>query len=250
MRRPSRSSTSSSSSVLVSSTRDCPAVTSSPACASTRSTRPPSSASRYTVLDPTTFARNGTKSWNAPCVTSATVTFVIAIRTLRSDEPNSTAAVISTSTTTSAATAACTQCFLRHHGCKIGRSIAWLIISVAMGRSVKRGVARKNRPRIHGLGDCEPLCAARLVRKRTLFQERGGTVGFAAMNASGAVLVVEDDADVRRSARIALAPHVASVDLIEAADARLEEKLASSKFEVVLLDMNFVAGERSGAAGL
>jgi DNA-binding NtrC family response regulator len=70
------------------------------------------------------------------------------------------------------------------------------------------------------------------------------------MDASGAVLVVEDDADVRRSARIALAPHVASVELIEAADARLEEKLAAATFDVVLLDMNFVVGERSGAAGL
>ena len=70
------------------------------------------------------------------------------------------------------------------------------------------------------------------------------------MSTGGAVLVVEDDADVRRSARIALTGHVASVELIEAADARLEEKLAASTFDVVLLDMNFVAGERSGAAGL
>jgi two-component system response regulator RegA len=70
------------------------------------------------------------------------------------------------------------------------------------------------------------------------------------MNASGAILVVEDDADVRRSARIALTEHVASVELIASADARLEEKLAASTFDVVLLDMNFVVGERSGAAGL
>jgi DNA-binding NtrC family response regulator len=70
------------------------------------------------------------------------------------------------------------------------------------------------------------------------------------MSASGAVLVVEDDADVRRSARLALASDVASVELLEAADARLEEKLAASTFDVVLLDMNFVVGERSGAAGL
>jgi len=47
------------------------------------------------------------------------------------------------------------------------------------------------------------------------------------MNAASAVLVVEDDADVRRSARLALASHVTSVELIEAADARLEEKLAA-----------------------
>jgi two-component system, response regulator RegA len=39
------------------------------------------------------------------------------------------------------------------------------------------------------------------------------------------------------------------VETIESTDA-LEEALRSSRFEVVLLDMNFVAGERSGAAGL
>src|SRR5262245_17527418 len=119
-----------------------------------------------------------------------------------------------------------------------------------MERSVRCVCAGKNRCGIHRLGTYARLCVPRLVRKRTLFQERGDTVGFAAMSASSAVLVVEDDADVRRSARLALAPHVASVELIEVADARLEEKLAASTFDVVLLDMNFVAGERSGAAGL
>ncbi len=69
------------------------------------------------------------------------------------------------------------------------------------------------------------------------------------MSDSGAVLVVEDDADVRRSARIALAPHVERVEMLESAE-HLETTLDSGPFEVVLLDMNFVAGERSGAAGL
>lgn len=64
-----------------------------------------------------------------------------------------------------------------------------------------------------------------------------------------AILVVEDDPDVRRSARIALAPHVERVEEIESA-AALEGVLASGAFSVVLLDMNFIAAERSGAAGL
>jgi two-component system response regulator RegA len=69
------------------------------------------------------------------------------------------------------------------------------------------------------------------------------------MTQSTPVLVVEDDPDVRRSARIALAALSAQVETIESTEA-LEEALRSSRFEVVLLDMNFVAGERSGAAGL
>lgn len=69
------------------------------------------------------------------------------------------------------------------------------------------------------------------------------------MNACGAVLVVEDDADVRRSARIALTSLVERVELLESVEA-LDEALAASAYDVVLLDMNFVAGVRSGAAGL
>jgi DNA-binding NtrC family response regulator len=69
------------------------------------------------------------------------------------------------------------------------------------------------------------------------------------MSDNGAALIVEDDADVRRSARIALAPSVARVELLDSAT-KLEEHLATTPFDVVLLDMNFVSGERSGAAGL
>jgi DNA-binding NtrC family response regulator len=69
------------------------------------------------------------------------------------------------------------------------------------------------------------------------------------MSDTGTVLIVEDDADVQRSARIALGSHVARVELLDSA-AKLEEQLASTAFDVVLLDMNFVSGERSGVAGL
>jgi len=69
------------------------------------------------------------------------------------------------------------------------------------------------------------------------------------MTESTAVLVVEDDPDVRRSARIALSALSAQVESIESNEG-LEEALRSSRFEVVLLDMNFVAGERSGSAGM
>lgn len=62
------------------------------------------------------------------------------------------------------------------------------------------------------------------------------------------VLVVEDDPDVRRSARVALG-YVAHVEAIESL-ALLEDSLAGTVFDAVLLDMNFVIGQRSGAAGL
>ena len=69
------------------------------------------------------------------------------------------------------------------------------------------------------------------------------------MDKCGPVLVVEDDADVQRSARLALSSYVERVELLGSAD-KLDDALAASPFDVVLLDMNFVVGERSGAAGL
>src|SRR6185436_19487341 len=88
----------------------------------------------------------------------------------------------------------------------------------------------------------------RAVRFRTVSERPSGTLRLRPMT-DGTVLIVEDDADVRRSARLALAPHVACVELLDSA-AKLEEQLAGAPFDVVLLDMNFVSGERSGAAGL
>ena len=64
-----------------------------------------------------------------------------------------------------------------------------------------------------------------------------------------AILIIEDDADVQRAARIALA---ASCRVIEALDSpvALAGRLEAVSFDAVLLDMNFVVGERSGTAGL
>jgi DNA-binding NtrC family response regulator len=69
------------------------------------------------------------------------------------------------------------------------------------------------------------------------------------MEANGTVLVVEDDADVCLSARIALASHVSYLETIDSPQG-LEERLRARAFDVVLLDMNFVAGERAGRSGL
>ena len=64
-----------------------------------------------------------------------------------------------------------------------------------------------------------------------------------------AIVIVEDDADVQRAARIALAGSCRLIEVLDAPDA-LPGRLEAVNFDVVLLDMNFVAGDRSGATGL
>jgi DNA-binding NtrC family response regulator len=69
------------------------------------------------------------------------------------------------------------------------------------------------------------------------------------MDGGAAILIVEDDVDVLRAARLALAPHVERVETASSVDA-LEQLLASAAFDAVLLDMNFVVGARGGSDGL
>jgi DNA-binding NtrC family response regulator len=69
------------------------------------------------------------------------------------------------------------------------------------------------------------------------------------MNSGGAVLVIEDDADVLRAARLALAPHVGLVETATSPQG-LEILFAAHTFDAVLLDMNFAAGQRYGREGL
>src|SRR6266404_2105007 len=69
------------------------------------------------------------------------------------------------------------------------------------------------------------------------------------MSGDATILIAEDDADVLRAARIALAPHAARVETVSTVDG-LDQILGTAPFDVVLLDMNFVSGERSGGDGL
>jgi two-component system response regulator RegA len=64
-----------------------------------------------------------------------------------------------------------------------------------------------------------------------------------------AVLIIDDDADVLRAARIALTPLVTTIETAHTPD-DLENVLGTRVFDAVLLDMNFVRGERDGRAGL
>lgn len=70
------------------------------------------------------------------------------------------------------------------------------------------------------------------------------------MPGNNAILIIEDDRDVQQAARIALTARFARIDTLPQPDAGLETRLADACYEAVLLDMNFVAGERSGSAGL
>ena len=64
-----------------------------------------------------------------------------------------------------------------------------------------------------------------------------------------AVLIIDDDADVLRAARIALTPLVTTIETAPTPD-DLENILGARVFDAVLLDMNFARGERDGCAGL
>lgn len=69
------------------------------------------------------------------------------------------------------------------------------------------------------------------------------------MSNDGVVLIIEDDVDVLRAARIALQPHVQRVETAASADG-LHDTLRATSFDAVLLDMNFTRGARNGAEGL
>jgi DNA-binding NtrC family response regulator len=69
------------------------------------------------------------------------------------------------------------------------------------------------------------------------------------MSGGATILIVEDDPDVLRAACIALAPAAERVECVSTA-VGLDKVLNSGPYDAVLLDMNFVSGERSGGEGL
>lgn len=69
------------------------------------------------------------------------------------------------------------------------------------------------------------------------------------MDNGPAILVVDDDPDVALAARYALSGVAGRIDSSGSLDG-LEQALAAGGYGAVLLDMNFVAGESGGRAGL
>ena len=69
------------------------------------------------------------------------------------------------------------------------------------------------------------------------------------MSRCGAVLILDDDVDVLRASRVALASCAARIETLQLPSG-LEETLGAMSFDVVLLDMNFAAGSRDGRDGI
>lgn len=64
-----------------------------------------------------------------------------------------------------------------------------------------------------------------------------------------AILIVDDDADVRLAAKLALAPQATRIEAVPDPEA-MTALLMPGVFDCVLLDMNFALGEHSGRAGM
>ncbi|HZZ36700.1 MAG TPA: response regulator [Caulobacteraceae bacterium] len=69
------------------------------------------------------------------------------------------------------------------------------------------------------------------------------------MTTAGPVLILDDDPDVLKAARLAIAPDAAHVETL-GSPSGLEAALAERPYEAVLVDMNFVLGDHSGREGL
>ena len=69
------------------------------------------------------------------------------------------------------------------------------------------------------------------------------------MKEARAILVLDDDPDVALAARYALAGVAERIDSAVSLDG-VEQSLDAGRYAAVLLDMNFVAGESGGRAGL
>lgn len=65
----------------------------------------------------------------------------------------------------------------------------------------------------------------------------------------GPILILDDDADVVHAARLVLQPEAGRIDSAATLDG-LEDQVSPGAYDVILLDMNFGPGRRSGDEGL
>ena len=69
------------------------------------------------------------------------------------------------------------------------------------------------------------------------------------MDSVGALLIIDDDADVLKAAAMALSREAAVVDVATSPQEQ-EAKVGAGTYDAILLDMNFVPGARDGGEGL
>ncbi|MDF3021552.1 MAG: two component, sigma54 specific, transcriptional regulator, Fis family [Steroidobacteraceae bacterium] len=69
------------------------------------------------------------------------------------------------------------------------------------------------------------------------------------MDMSGALLVVDDDVDVVRAARLALSLRHEKIDALNDIGT-IELQVAATNYDAILLDMNFAAQRRDGSQGM
>jgi DNA-binding NtrC family response regulator len=66
---------------------------------------------------------------------------------------------------------------------------------------------------------------------------------------SGSILVVDDDIDVLRAARLALSLRYETIDELNGVDT-IEKHVAGTNYDAILLDMNFAARRNDGRQGM
>lgn len=65
----------------------------------------------------------------------------------------------------------------------------------------------------------------------------------------GSILVVDDDTDVLRTARLALSLRYETIDDLNGIDT-IEQQVAGTNYDAILLDMNFAAQRKDGSQGM
>lgn len=81
------------------------------------------------------------------------------------------------------------------------------------------------------------------------FDGAPGPANLRPMDPLPSLLIIDDDADVLDAAQLAFGGHARRIDAASSLDVA-EDHLRQTRYDCVLLDMNFAAGRRSGAEGI
>ena len=78
---------------------------------------------------------------------------------------------------------------------------------------------------------------------------KGAVSGNGRYRMSSSILVVDDDIDVLRAARLALSLRYERIDDLNGVDA-IEQRVSGTNYDAILLDMNFAAQRKDGSQGM